>query len=252
MGPDNLTLDEYLGGKLSVLQPKIGYRAGVDPVLLAASVPAKPGQSVLELGCGVGVASLCLSSRVADLNLTGLELQAEYASLATQNAETNNANMKVVVGDLSQMPSDLRQTSFNHVIANPPYFLRDRSVSATDQGRETAMGEDTPLVDWVTAAAKRLAPKGTATFIHRADRLDDLLASMVGRLGSVQVLPLVPRSGRDARLVILSAKKGGRAPLRLHDSFLMHSGKRHESDEKDYSDAMNQVLKNGSPLPFPE
>ena len=252
MGPEDLTLDEYLGGKLKVLQPKIGYRAGVDPVLLAASVPAKSGQSVLELGCGVGVASLCLSARIAGLGLTGLEIQADYAELARRNAEANNMNMNIVVGDLAEMPMDLRQSSFDHVIANPPYFLRDRSVTAANEGRETAMGEDTPLDDWVKAAAKRLASKGTATFIHRAERLGDLLASMTGRLGSIQVLPLVPRRERDARLIILRAKKGGRAPLRLHDSFLMHLRERHESDAKDYSDAMNRVLKDWWALPFPE
>lgn len=56
--------DQFLGGRLMVAQPKTGYRAGVDPVLLAASVPAVRGESVLELGCGVGVASLCLAARV--------------------------------------------------------------------------------------------------------------------------------------------------------------------------------------------
>ena len=50
----DLTCDDFLGGRLSIWQPRDGYRAGVDPVLLAASVPARAGQSVLELGCGTG------------------------------------------------------------------------------------------------------------------------------------------------------------------------------------------------------
>jgi len=248
----DVTCDEYLGGKLRITQPKNGYRAGVDPVLLAASVPAKAGQRVLELGCGVGVASLCLAARIDGLSLTGLELQAEYATLARQNAIANAADMTVFTGDLVNMPSELRQKSFDHVIANPPYFLRASSVSATDPGRETAMGENTPLDEWVKAAAKRLAPKGTATFIHRAERLGDLLAAMDHRLGSIQILPLVSRSGRVARLVILRAKKGGRAPMRVHDSIVMHDGDRHDRDQKDYSATLVDVLKNGYPLPFPE
>ena len=249
--PD-VTLDGYLGGRVKIYQPRNGYRAGVDPVLLAASVPAKPGQKVLELGCGVGVASLCLGARIDGLALTGLELQPEYAELATQNAELNRANFSVVVGDLANMPSNLRQASFDHVLANPPYFQRDKSVEAKDDGRETAMGEGTSLADWVKAASKRLTPKGTATFIHRAERLGDLLAAMDGRLGSIQVLPLVPRSGRDASLVIVRAKKRGKAPLRLHDSLVMHLGERHERDEGDYSPAIEQCLRAGHPLPFPQ
>ena len=69
----DLTRDKFLDGQLTILQPRYGYRAGVDPVFLAASVPAKPGQNVLELGCGAGVASLCLARRVSGLSLFGVE-----------------------------------------------------------------------------------------------------------------------------------------------------------------------------------
>lgn len=247
-----LTRDAFLGGQVNVWQPKSGYRAGVDPVLLAASIPAKAGQSVLELGCGVGVASLCLAKRVQGLHLTGLELQADYADLARQNAAENDVDLTVVLGDLTQMPDPLRQQGFDHVIANPPYFQRDRSSPADDAGREVAMGEDTPLADWVKAAAKRLAPKGYASFIHRAERLGDLLTALDGHLGSVQVLPLVPRQGRQARLVLVRARKGGRAALRLHDSLIMHRGSHHIRDQDDYSDLFSAVLRDGAALPFPE
>jgi len=81
--------DQFLGGRLTVAQPKTGYRAGVDPVLLAASVPAGRGESVLELGCGVGVASLCLAARVPGLKITGVEIQPDAAILDAQNAKHN-------------------------------------------------------------------------------------------------------------------------------------------------------------------
>lgn len=247
-----LTQDAFLGGRIKAWQPRIGYRAGVDPVLLAASVPARSGQSVLELGCGVGVASLCLAARVPGLRITGIERQADYADLARRNAHDNSVDLTVVQGDLADLPRDVRQQSFDHVLANPPYFLRHASVSATDQGREGAMGEDTPLDTWISVAAKRLAPRGTATFIHRAERLDDLLAALQGRLGSVQVLPLSPRAGRDARLILLRARKDSRAPLRLHAPLVMHAGDRHESDAEDYTPVFTACLKAGQPLPFPE
>ena len=83
---ENITENEYLGGRIRIRQPQKGYRAGVDPVLLAASIPARSGQSVLELGLGVGTAALCLSARVAGLSLTGVEIQSDYAALARENA----------------------------------------------------------------------------------------------------------------------------------------------------------------------
>ena len=49
---------------------------------VAASVPARAGQSVLDLGCGVGAVALCLGARVPGLTLTGVERQPDYAALA--------------------------------------------------------------------------------------------------------------------------------------------------------------------------
>ena len=85
-GAEDLTDDAFLSGRLQLLQPRKGYRAATDPVLLAACVPAKAGQSVLDLGCGAGTASLCLAIRVPGLRHAGLELQPDYADLARQNA----------------------------------------------------------------------------------------------------------------------------------------------------------------------
>ena len=81
-----LSTDAFLGGRLSIMQPIRGYRAAADPVLLAAAVPARAGDAVLELGCGAGVASLCLGQRVPGLIQFGLELQPAYAALARRNA----------------------------------------------------------------------------------------------------------------------------------------------------------------------
>jgi tRNA1(Val) A37 N6-methylase TrmN6 len=92
-------------------------------VLLAASIPAKPGQRVLELGCGVGTALFCLGHRVSGLVLTGVELQPLYVDCARRNAADNNIAVQVVEANLSNLPSSIRQTRYHHVLANPPYFF---------------------------------------------------------------------------------------------------------------------------------
>ena len=241
---DDLTEDAFLGGKVQLLQPKIGYRAGVDPVFLAASVNASAGQSVLDLGCGVGAAALCLGARVPGVKLTGVERQSEYAELAQRNG------LETVCADLSDLPDVIRQKQFDHVIANPPYFDRNSSVAARDLGREGALGEDTPLLVWMKVAAKRLKPRGYVHFIHRIERLPDLMAAVPSDLGSVQVLPLAPRVGRKAELVILRARKDGRAAFELFSPCILHRGERHERDGDSYMPEIKAVLRDGAALKF--
>tara|TARA_R110002074_G_scaffold63594_14_gene152412 strand:+ start:8457 stop:9209 length:753 start_codon:yes stop_codon:yes gene_type:complete len=246
--PDSdLTHDAFLGGKLYLYQPRQGYRAGLDAVLLAASVRAEVGQSVLELGCGIGAAILCLNARVPGLTLTGVEVLPQNAALARRNG---GDALEVVTADLADMPLHVRQRQFDHVLANPPYFDRAASVSSDDPTREAAHGERTPLSKWVKTAGKRLAPKGRAYFIHRAERLPDLIRALPADLGSVEVLPLAPRSGRPAELIILRARKNGRAVFRLHNTFVMHQGAAHGVDGDAYVPTLRAVLREGAALDF--
>jgi tRNA1(Val) A37 N6-methylase TrmN6 len=244
----DLTTDAFLGGRLTIRQPRAGYRAGVDPVLLAAAVPARAGESVLELGCGAGVAALCLGRRVQGVGLVGLEVQADYAALARENAAANGIALEVVEGDLARMPAALRARSFDHVMANPPYFRREAGTRAGDSGREVALGEGAPLARWIEAGMRRLRPGGRFTLIQRAERLPDLLGAFAGRQASLTVLPLAPREGREAVLVILAAVKGGRAPFRLLAPLILHDGPVHLRDGEDYADPVRTVLREGAAL----
>lgn len=251
MFPDGeLTRNAFLGGAIEALQPTKGYRAGVDAVLLAAAVPAVNGQSVLELGCGAGVASLCLARRVPNLRMTGVELQPDYVDLAHRNAAGNGIGMEVFAGDLRSLPKPVRARGFDHVLANPPYFQRSKGTAARDIGRDIALAGETPLADWVSAAAKRLKPKGYATFIQDIRRLPELLAEVSGRLGSVEILPLSARQSRAPHLVILRARKGGRADFKLHYPRVMHEGDHHDEDRESYSAEFSDILREAAPLTF--
>lgn len=244
--PEEQSQDLFLGGRLRLSQPKSGYRAATDPVLLAAACPARMGQTVLELGCGVGVASLCLGTRVSGLRLSGLEIQPPYADLARDNAQVSGIGFEVHEGDLRWMPPELRG-SFDHVIANPPYFTTNGGTAARDGGREVAQREDTPLSDWCLAARKRLHPGGWLTMIHSADRLPDILAGLDG-FGAVAVLPLAPRQGRAANRVLLRARKGAKGPFRLLAPLVMHDGAAHEGDRDSYSAEVTAVLRDGAAI----
>ena len=242
----DLTHDAFLCGKLHLWQPKQGYRAATDAVLLAAACPAKAGESVLDLGCGVGAASLCLASRVTGLMQSGLELQEDYAALARQNAAENGVALNVVVGDLTDMPAALR-VGFDHVIANPPWYPRAGSPSPI-AGRDTALRAELPLAEWVAAASKRLEPGGWLTMIFGTDGLPEVLSALAPRLGSAVVLPLAAREGRPALRVILRARKGGRAAFRLLAPLVTHQGAAHDGDRESYTPRANAVLREGADL----
>lgn len=260
-----LTHDAFLCGRLHLWQPEKGYRAANDAVLLAAACPATTGQSVLDLGCGAGAASLCLAARVPGLMQAGLELQEDYADLARRNAAENGIALEVVTGDLEAMPLDLRR-GFDHVIANPPFYPRAGTPSPV-QGRDIALRAEVGLSVWVQAAARRLDPGGWLTMIFATEGLPEVLGALSasagvpggasggapwgvlgGKLGSASLLPLLPREGREAKRLILRARKGGRAGFRLLPPLVLHRGAAHEGDREGYTPRANEILRLGAGL----
>jgi tRNA1(Val) A37 N6-methylase TrmN6 len=247
MTADELTTDAFLGGRLAVLQPKRGFRSGTDAVFLAAAVPAVAGDRVLELGCGAGVAALCLAARVPGLSVTGVERDPVAADLARRNAEANRLPLRVVEADLAALPTDLRAESFDHVMMNPPFFTEGtRSRCAP---RAEARHEETALDVWLDCAVRRLVPGGQLTVMQSADRLPELLRGLDGRMGSLSLRPLTGREGRPAGRVILLARKGGRGAFVLHPPFVLHEGPAHDGDRESYTFAARAILRDGTGLP---
>lgn len=242
-----LTRDGFLGGRVTLWQPRKGYRAATDPVWLAAACPARTGERVLELGCGAGAALACLNARVPGLALTGVEIQESYAALARRNLPEGT---RVICGDLARMPVALRAEQFDHVIANPPFFDATGSVRPSDAGRDRAHVEETPLSTWIDAGLRRLRERGTLTMIHRVERLGDILAAIGARGGAVRILPLSSRAGRAAERVIVQTRKGARTPLALLPPLIVHEGDRHPGDRAHFTPVAEGVLRMGDALPL--
>lgn len=219
-----VTEDELLSGRIRLLQPKHGYRVAVDPVLLAAAVPAGPGDLVLDAGTGTGAAALCLAARAPGCRIVGLEMQVALVELARRNVAGNGLGERIdlVAGDLAAWAPEGRQP-FDHVMSNPPFLDEARGSLPPDPQRRMAHVLSMQLPAWIDVCLRRLRPGGNLTMIHRADRLDTILASLSGRAGAVTVIPLWPREGAPAaRRVIVRAIKGSRAPVFLSRGLVLH------------------------------
>ena len=237
--------DSLLGGRVVLRQPRNGYRAAIDPVFLAAAVPAGPGDLVLDVGAGVGAAALCLARREPGCNIRGIELQRDLVRLATENVIANGltGRVDVMVGDLLHPPPRLAPGAFAHVMANPPYMQESAATPPPDSSKAMANVEsEAALTDWVRFALAMVRPKGSITFIHRADRLAALLGAMAGRAGDIVVFPLWPGMGKPASRVIVRARKGVASPTRLLPGLVLH-----EQDGR-YTTAADAVLREGAGL----
>jgi tRNA1(Val) A37 N6-methylase TrmN6 len=239
--------DTLLGGRVKLRQPLDGYRVAIDPVLLAAAVPSRAQDRVLDIGCGSGAASLCLAARVSGCSIVGLERDLAMARLAAENIARNDfaARLAVIEGDLLHPPATLAPGSFTQVMANPPFLEAARASASPVAARAAAAVEsEAMLADWIDFALTMLCDKGTLTLIHRADRLGDLLAALNGRAGGTIVFPLWPGEGKSAKRILLQATKGSAAPLILAHGLVLH-----RADGRN-SEAAEAILRHGTALPL--
>ncbi len=224
------TDDGFLGERLKILQPEKGYRAGIDAVMLAAAVPAKAGDHVLDLGAGVGVASLCLAARCEGVKVSGLEIQSELASAAAQNADRNglDAQVSVIHGSITEKAAALKTKGapyggFDHVMSNPPFYEAGTVWGSPNESKATAHAlKDVALNEWLRVTCAMAKPKGTVTIVHRADALPELLLGVEGKLGKLTAFPLWPAAGQGANRILLQGTKGSRAPFVLAGGLVLH------------------------------
>lgn len=217
-----------LRGKLKLLQPKVGFHAAIDTVFLAAAVPAKDRQHVLDIGCGVGSAGLTVALRNKNIHLTGLDIQQELIDLALQNAHLNDMSDRCRFFQGTVLTDkNVPDNAFHSVMMNPPYQEAGTHVPSPKKIKAFSHGEDASgatLTDWVKYAHRKLKQGGFLTLIHRADRLDDVILSLTARrwFGSLVIYPLYPHAGENARRVIVRARKERYAAAVLKAGMVVH------------------------------
>ena len=219
------TEDFLLGGRLLIRQPSQGYRVAIDPIFLAASIDVQPGDTILDVGAGVGAASLCLAVRCPHIRVTAVELVREHMRYAVDNIAINKLRDQVEVlhGDLLRPPPRLAAGTYTHVMTNPPYLEAARGRVSPNATKTISNHEGEASLDqWAKFCLLMVKPKGTVTFIHRADRLDEILSYFSGKLGNIVVYPLWPGKNKPAKRVLVRGVKSTHGALKLMPGMVLH------------------------------
>ena len=217
------------GRQIILRQPARGHRAGTDAILLAAATPKTDGL-IVDLGAGVGAAGLLAAARRPKAKLLLLELDPEACRLARENIVANNLEARAAAIEVDALSvaarkkAGLRNGCAAVVIVNPPFFDSARVRSSPDAGKRRAhiLKDDRTLADWVATAAALAADGGRVVILHRADRLDALLAACAGCIGGLRILPIHAKAEAPAIRVLLAGQKGAKAPLRLRPGLVLH------------------------------
>lgn len=192
--------------------------------MLAAACKANDGETVLDLGCGVGGAGFCVLERVADTKLTGIDIQEDHVDLARENIALNKMD-----GRAEFFCSDVREykgTRFDHVICNPPYLDAGKHLPSPSKAKATALYHDEENIsvkDWIDCAFHHVKSGGTFTMIHRADQTDKIIQGLGKRFGAVEIISLWPRVGEAAKRVIIRAIKDRKTPALMHPGIVLHN-----------------------------
>lgn len=250
-GVADSSADALLGGRLRYHQPRRAHRSGIEPVFLAASIPARGGERILEAGTGAGATLLCLGARLAGVRLFGIEREAGLAALAAYNLAINGlaGRSGVITGDLLGGEGRARLEAlapFDHVCANPPWH-EARSTPSPDPLRRAArqQAQRSALPLWIERLAALLRPRGSLTLILAAPHLPEALAALrTAGCGGIRILPLWPRAGQPARLVLLQARKGSRGPAALLHGLVLHQA------DGTFTEAAEAVLRGGAATPL--
>ncbi len=233
-----------LNKRLKLLHTQDGFKTSIDSVFLASACPAKAGDKLLDMGCGVGGAGLCVLSRVEGLNLTGVEIQADHAKLAQENALANRMQdrCEFVTSDIREFR---RERAFDHVICNPPYLEAGKHLRSPSEEKATAMGHehsDLSIQDWVDTAFYCLKPRGSLTIIHRADMMHKIMQALGTRFGNIEVFPLWPKDGEAAKRVVIRCGRERKSPTTLHAGLILHN------KDGSYSSGAENILRDAGAL----
>lgn len=210
------TEDAILGGRLKLLQPKRGHRAGHDAILLAAAAPKS--DLALDLGAGAGTAGLALLARGAARMVTMVDIDPALSKLSLQNATRNSLDnaVRILCGDIDGDDLPLQTDAYDLAIMNPPFNDSMTLRPSPDAARARAhVARPDTAERWIARTSRHLKTGGCLTIIHRPEATLPILKSLEGRFGAIEMLPVFPKPESAGIRLIVRAIKGRKTPTQM-------------------------------------
>ena len=227
--------DELWRGGPRFMQTQESFKLSTDSVLLADFANMRRVKNCLDLGSGTGALCVLLAAKNSDAEITGIELQPNFADLSRQNIAENcmEGRAKIITADLREHRDLLKAESFDLVVSNPPYFPENSGYSAPLEHRASAREELSCTLQDICAAAKwALRWGGTFALVHRPERLSEIFCAMTQVAIEPKKLRMVSYSAEKApSLVLIEGKRGGKKGLKIEVPLILTDGNGNDSHE---------------------
>lgn len=240
---ENERVDSLLAENLQIIQSADVFSFSLDAVLLADFVKSvsRPDRKAVDLCAGNGAVGLFISKKFAG-RIDQVEIQSRLADMNQRSLELNGLTerIKVYNRDLKDAFSFLEKDSYDVVTCNPPYFKTlPQSKKNPNQYLALARHEiAVTLEDTVKVTSGLLKTGGKAYYVHRPDRLIEILDTMQAhRLAPKRIKLIYPKQGRDANMVLIEAIKDGKSDgLKFLPPVITYT------DQNEYTPTIKEIL----------
>ncbi|MBF0609698.1 MAG: methyltransferase [Magnetococcales bacterium] len=135
----------------------------------------QPHQRVLELGCGGGEALWQILQHRGDVQVAGIEREAELAKLARSRLPEG----VITTADIRQWASFSHRGSYDHVLCNPPFWPVGKGRLPVDPLRAASRFElHGGVEDFIQAAVHMLRVGGWLHMIHLETREEEVIHAL--------------------------------------------------------------------------
>lgn len=231
--------------QFSVSQGQAAMKVNTDAVLLGAWADVSAGTKILDIGTGTGILALMAAQRAATAKVYAVEVDADAAGEAAENAANSPFTDRITVLNLSIQEfakTEGAAASFDVIICNPPFFDDKKHLlaDADDYARQIARATVLlPFAELLPITALLLTPTGKASFVIPVSAEADFVdAAINAGLYLSAICRVRPKADKDENRLMLTLSlqflPPQRSRLLIYDEI--------EPAERGYSAAYRDLL----------